>query len=256
MKVSLFVPCYMNIAYPNAATSTQNLLEKLGIEVTYNKNQTCCGQMHANSGCKKDASKLVNKFIKDYQNDDANYIIVLSGGCKAMVKDTFPYYLKDSPLKEEYEKLKAKTFELCEFLIDVLNLTELPFKVSFPYNTSIHYNCHYLRHLEPLLASENTSKNKPESRVYKLLKLVDGIKLQTLKQRPDECCGFGGTFALKEDAISKQAGLDRLKHHVDASSQNIVFTDVSCKMHLEGLKNRHNINLNMYYIAEILTWKN
>ncbi len=253
MKVSLFVPCYMNLAYPNAALSAYKLLTQLGLNVSYLSKQTCCGQMHANSGMKEDSKKIITKFINDYSKEEPDYIVILSGGCTSMVRDTYPYYLENEPEKlEKFNKLKSKTFEFCEFLVDVLKIKELPHKVSFNEELSIHYNCHYLRHIEPSLCSEYTAKTTNKSKIYQLLKLIDGVKIKELYSNPDECCGFGGTFSLKEEAISNQAGLERLTNHLDEGSKNIVFTDVSCKMHLDGLKDRQNININTYYIAELL----
>lgn len=161
-----------------------------------------------------------------------------------MIRYHYDEYFKGRP---EFQKLRAKTFELCEFLHDVLKVTSIP--VHFPYRVGLHQSCHGLRELRLGWSSETMTAR--DDKVARLLKLVDGVQLVDLK-RPDECCGFGGTFAVNEAEVSAAMGRDRIEDHVSSGAQVITAGDMSCLMHLEGLVRREHNPLAVMHVAQIL----
>lgn len=235
MKIGLFVPCYVEQFYPSAAIASLQLLEKLGVEVEYPLNQTCCGQPMANSGCEAYGKGTSALFVKNFSK--FQYIVSPSGSCVLHVKE---HVLKENPDG-------PKVYELCEFLTDVLKISNI--NATFPYKVGLHESCHGLRGLRLGSASElvETKYSKPKS----LLEKVKGIELVPLN-RGDECCGFGGTFAVSEEALSVRMGIDRINDHVTHGAEVITATDLSCLMHLEGLLKRQNSPVKVKHIAEIL----
>lgn len=235
MKAGLFIPCYVDQFYPKAAIATLELLEKLGVDVDYPIGQTCCGQPMANSGYEaygKDSSELFLKNFGQYE-----YVVSPSGSCALHVKEhVFPH-----------ENSGPKIYELCEFLTDIVKVEDLP--VRFPHRVGFHSSCHGLRGLRLAKPSEIIGEdyNKPQS----LLNMVKDLELVTL-DRKDECCGFGGTFAVFEEGISVQMGKDRLADHLNKGVEVITGGDMSCLMHLEGLLNRQKSPVKIMHIAEIL----
>lgn len=235
MKVGLFVPCYVEQFYPNAAIATLELLQKFGVEVAYPLDQTCCGQPMANSGCESYGKGTSALFLKNFS--DFEYIVSPSGSCVLHVKE---HVLKNDPSG-------PKIYELCEFLTDVLKISDT--NAHFPYKVGLHESCHGLRGLRLGSASELVEEkySKPKT----LLSKVKGIELVSL-QRADECCGFGGTFAVAEEAVSVRMGQDRINDHIANGAEVITATDLSCLMHLEGLLRRKNSPVKIKHIAEIL----
>jgi len=243
MNVGLFIPCYIDQFYPDVGMATVELLEKFGCQVDYPESQTCCGQPMANSGCWSDAAPLAEQFVNTFHRYDS--IVCPSGSCVAMV--THHYETLLSPDNAAYHDVQAKTFELTQFLLDVLHVDR--FDVHFPYRVGLHNSCHGLRELRLGSCSERMEVRENKART--LLEKVDGLELVTL-QRPDECCGFGGTFAVAEEAVSCMMGNDRLQDHEQAGTQVITAGDMSCLMHLEGLIRRQEKPLAVMHIAQIL----
>jgi L-lactate dehydrogenase complex protein LldE len=244
MTVGLFVPCYINQFYPNAAIATLQLLEKLGVNVEYPLNQTCCGQPMANSGYEHLAEGCSKLFTENFAGYD--YIVSPSGSCALHIKEHL--HTGDSP--DATKKIRKSIYELTEFLTDVLNIEALD--AVFPHRVGLHQSCHGQRGLKLSQMSELTAPafSKPE----KLLKMVKGIELVELT-RKDECCGFGGTFCVTEEAISVKMGKDRIADHISHQAEYITSPDMSCLMHLEGLLNRQNSAVKVLHIAEILNGK-
>jgi L-lactate dehydrogenase complex protein LldE len=242
MKIGLFVPCYIDQFFPEVAIATLEILESLdGVEqVFYPTEQTCCGQPMANAGCNADLPNLASKFVKQF--NQADYVVCPSGSCVAMVRMQYANYVGDSALPTI-----GNTLELSEFLVDVVNFDCAD--VDFPYRVGLHQSCHGLRELNLGRSSErNTATfNKPRS----LLKQLRGIELVEL-QRADECCGFGGTFAVDEEAVSCMMGEDRIADHRQAKAEVITSVDMSCLMHLDGLIRRQTPQLPVMHLAEIL----
>lgn len=241
--VGLFIPCYVDQLYPQVGMATLKILEKLGYRVEFPLEQTCCGQPMANTGCVEETRPLAERFLQIFSKYD--YVVGPSGSCVAMVRMHYEEYLEGKP---GFEELKHKTFELCEFLTKVAKVERLD--VRFPYKVGLHQSCHGLRELR--LGSSSEIVGESFSQAKKLLELVDGLELTTLK-RPDECCGFGGTFAVAEEAVSCMMGQDRIYDHEQAGTQVLTANDMSCLMHLAGLIRRQKKPIRVLHIAEILS---
>lgn len=241
MKVGLFIPCYINQLYPQVAIATLELLEKLGVEVYYPEGQTCCGQPLGNSGYEEDAKGACQVFVENFKKYD--YIVGPSGSCIYHVKKHFDI-LEQTP---DVVKVRNNAYELCEFIVKVLGKTK--FEASFPFKVGLHKSCHGLRGLH--LGSCSEKMDSYFSTEETLLNEVMGLELMTLS-RKDECCGFGGTFSVFEEAISVKMGKDRLRDHIDSGVEVITGADHSCLMHLEGLINRNKQPIRVMHIAEIL----
>ncbi len=241
MKVGLFVPCYIDQFYPNVGIHTLQLLEKLGVEVEVPLGQTCCGQPLANSGMERDTIKICSHFIQLFKNCDA--IVSPSGSCVLQIKEHIPKVLHD----ENYFKIQHNIYELTEFITDVLKIDTL--SGNFDHRVGLHQSCHGLRGLRNAKASELAGKLF--AKAGKLLSSLADIQLVNL-DRIDECCGFGGTFSVFEEAVSVQMGNDRIKDHQSHGAEIITATDMSCLMHLEGLIKRNKQPVKVMHIAEIL----
>ncbi len=241
MTVGLFIPCYINQLYPKVGIATLELLEKQGIDVEYPMGQTCCGQPLGNSGYEADSKGACQLFVENFKNYD--YIVCPSGSCVYHVKKHFDIIAQT----EAVLKVRNNIYELSQFIYNVLGKTDLG--ASFPYKVGIHKSCHGLRGLR--LGSCSERMDTYYSTEEHLLKKVKGLELKTLN-RVDECCGFGGTFSVFEEAISVKMGNDRIKDHMDSDVEVITGADHSCLMHLEGLINRNNQPLRVMHIAEIL----
>jgi L-lactate dehydrogenase complex protein LldE len=241
MHVGLFIPCYIDQFYPEVGLATVDVLRRCGVEVEFPEAQTCCGQPMANAGCHAEARPLAESFVNTFACYD--YIVAPSGSCVAMVRHHYEQILGPSP---ELEAVAHKTFELCEFLTDVLGLNRLPGR--FAHRVGLHQSCHALRELRMAAGSERIGPafDKPRG----LLASLEGIDLTEL-QRPDECCGFGGLFSVSEEAVSCMMGLDRIADHEQAGTQVLTSTDMSCLMHLDGLIRRRQIPIRVMHIAEI-----
>ncbi|MGB5919141.1 (Fe-S)-binding protein [Arcobacter sp.] len=242
MTIGLFIPCFMNELYPEASMATLKLLEKLKFNVEYPMEQTCCGQPMANSGCSQDIEKLAHRFVNTFKKYD--YVVAPSGSCVTMVKEHYEPFFNDN---KDYNKIKTSIYEITEFLHDIAKIDKLDSK--FNYKVGIHNSCHGHRVLKLGSASELNIPhfNKLES----LLSLVEGIELVKLN-RDDECCGFGGTFCVTEEAISVAMGKDRIKDHMDSNVQVMTGADMSCLMHMQGIMNRDKNPIKVMHISEIL----
>lgn len=241
MKVGLFIPCYVDQFYPRVAIASLQLLEKLGCEVEYPLQQTCCGQPMANSGfvhLTKDCNEL---FVKNF--DAFDYIVCPSGSCTLHIKD----HLHDDKNEESAIHIRKNIYELTEFLTDILKVDKLT--ARFPHKVGMHQSCHGQRGLKISQMSELVAE--PFSKPGKLLNMVEGLELISLT-RTDECCGFGGTFCVTEEAISVKMGKDRVDDHLLHGAEFITGADMSCLMHLEGILKRRKAKVGVLHIAEIL----
>lgn len=241
MTVGLFIPCYVDQFYPNAAIATLELLEKAGVKVVYPARQTCCGQPMANSGFEhltKDCNEL---FVENFAAYD--YIVSPSGSCVLHVKE----HLHSEKKEEQAQAIRGKVYELVEFMTDVLKIESLP--ARFPHKVGLHQSCHGQRGLGLAQMSElvKPAFSKPE----KLLRMVQGLELISLSRR-DECCGFGGTFCVAEEAVSVKMGKDRVADHLLHEAEIITGADMSCLMHMEGILKRQKSSVKVMHIAEIL----
>ncbi len=242
MKIGLFIPCFMNELYPQASMDTLKILESFGLDVEYPMEQTCCGQPQANTGCAKEASVLAKRFLEIFKKYD--YIVAPSGSCVSMVRYNYTQFLDGM---DGFKHIQKNCYELIEFIHDIIKPKKL--NVSFPYKVGIHNSCH--GHRELGLACMSEKNVKPFSKIKDILNMVEGISFSTLK-RDDECCGFGGTFAITQEAMSVAMGRARIDEHIEAQSQYITGVDMSCLMHMQGLIDREKLPIKTIYIAQIL----
>ena len=241
MKVGLFIPCYINQLYPQVGKATLELLEKLKVDVAYPSGQTCCGQPMANSGYEYESVGACNNFVDNFK--DFDYIVTPSGSCAYHVKKHYDII----PQTDDVTEVRNNVYELCDFILNILKVKDLG--ASFPFKVGVHKSCHGLRGLR--LGSCSEVVGPRFSYIEELLQEVKGVELMPVK-RSDECCGFGGTFAVTEEAISVKMGKDKIKDHLESGVEVMTATDTSCLMHLEGLVNRNQQPLKILHIAEIL----
>lgn len=243
MKVALFIPCYVDQFYPQVGLATVRVLEHFGVEHDFPVDQTCCGQPMANSGYTEQARPLAHHYVDVF--DGYDHIIAPSGSCVSMVRHHYDPFFDDSDSRAA--AVRERTHELSEFLANVLNVTSLPGR--FPHRVGIHQSCHGLRELR-LSPSSETRTERPAV-LNSLLETLEGISFATL-QRPDECCGFGGTFAVAEEAVSCMMGTDRVQDHLQAGTEVLTAGDMSCLMHLDGIIRRQQHPLRVMHFAEVI----
>lgn len=242
MRVGLFVPCYVDAFEPEVGIATLELLERVGCTVEYPFDQTCCGQPMANTGCHAEAAATEALFVKNFS--DFDYVVAPSGSCVHQVRE----HLTAIPQTDEVKKVRASTYELVEFLHDVLKIEALPW-AEFPHKVAYHGNCNALRGIHHARPSEIV---KPYfSKPLDLLRLVKGVELVDLA-RPDECCGFGGTFSVFEPAVSAKMGYDKVADQNWAGAAYVVSADSSCLMHQKGCAERLGLPLRYIHIAQVL----
>ncbi|HID20864.1 MAG TPA: (Fe-S)-binding protein [Planctomycetaceae bacterium] len=243
MQVGLFIPCYVDQLYPEVGMAAVKVLRRFGVEdLDFPREQTCCGQPFLNTGLCAETRPFAERFLRVFK--DYDYVVCPSGSCTSIVRHHYDQFLAGAP---GFEELKRKTFELCEFLADVLKVDKV--EGRFPYKVGLHHSCHGLRELR--LARSSETVGPYFSKMRRLLESLEGIEL-TEPSRPDECCGFGGTFAVNEEAVSCRMGLDRIWDHEQAGTEVLTSYDVSCLMHLDGLIRRHGHSIRVMHVAEIL----
>lgn len=242
MKVGLFVPCYVDAFHPDVGVATLELLERFGLTVSYPLNQTCCGQPMTNSGCHAEARATEELFAKNFAGFD--YVVGPSGSCVHHIRE----HLTAIEQTPEVTRLRQNTFELVEFLHDVLKVEAFPW-AEFPHKVALHNNCNALRGLR--IASMTERREPFFSKPRALLEKVRGITFADL-DRPDECCGFGGTFSVFQEGISAKMGQDKVADQQRSGAAYITSSDSSCLMHQEGCARRMGAGMQYIHIAQIL----
>ena len=242
MRVALFVPCYVDAFEPQVGVATLELLKRFNLDVTYPFDQTCCGQPMTNTGCHEEAAATEALFVRNFTGFD--YIVAPSGSCVHQVRE----HLTAIPQTPDVVQVRARTFELVEFLHDVLKVEEFPW-AAFPHKVSYHNNCNALRGIGH--ASPSELRQPQYSKPLDLLAKVKGIEMVRIA-RPDECCGFGGTFSVFEPAVSAKMGHDKVADHARAGAEYIVSADSSCMMHQRGCADRLGLPLKFIHIAQVL----
>lgn len=242
MKIGLFIPCYVDAFFPEVGIATLELLEKLGLEVEYPLDQTCCGQPMANTGSQKESAAVEQLFVQSFKDFDR--IVMPSGSCAHHVR----CHLDAIEQTPAVRRVRANTYELVELLHDVLNVESFPW-ARFPHKVGLHNGCSSLRGIGHAKPSELMTA--PFSKTEDLLRKVEGLELIT-PERPDECCGFGGTFSVSEEAVSARMGLDKVSDHFRNGAEYITSADMSCLMHQKGIAERSGIGVKFMHIAEIL----
>ena len=238
MRAALFITCFNDTLYPETGIATVKLLERLGVEVVFPEEQTCCGQMHYNTGYQREALPLIRRFIDIFSPYDA--IVAPSGSCVGMVRELYPHaagLADDTKLAEQVEAITPKVFELSEFLVNELGVEDVG--AYYPHRVTFHPTCHSLRMLGVGDAP------------MRLLRQVRGIDLVELPQA-EECCGFGGTFAVKNAETSTAMLSDKLRHIQGTEAEVCCAGDNSCLMHIGGGLMRGQAGVSPVHLAEIL----
>ncbi|GLB49336.1 (Fe-S)-binding protein [Neptunitalea lumnitzerae] len=240
-NVGLFIPCYVDQFFPEVGIATLRLLEKHNCNVIFPEQQTCCGQPMANTGMEQEGKKIYQQMAELFKNCD--YIVGPSPSCVYHIRKHYDV----AEQTEEIKHLRANCYDLVEFLYDVLKITQLD--VSFPHRVGLHKGCHGLRGMQLDKPSELQKEVAPKWTT--ILHMVNDIEIADLT-RTDECCGFGGTFAVAEEAISVKMGKDRVQDHINNQVEVITSGDMSCLMHLQGIIKRQKNGPKIMHIANIL----
>jgi len=240
-RVALFVPCYVDQLYPQVARATLELLDRHGVGVEFPPEQTCCGQPMANAGCERDALETARGFVRTFAGYD--YVVSPSGSCVHHVRHHYDVLEQTDEVRE----VRARTFELCQFLVEVLKVEDPG--VAFPHRVGVHVGCHAQRGLR--LGESSELGGRPGGVMRVLLERVRGIELVEL-DRFDECCGFGGTFCVTEETVSVRMGQDRVSDHARHGAEVITSGDMSCLMHMDGIIRRQRLPIRVLHVAEIL----
>ena len=240
-RVGLFIPCYIDQFYPNVARACLELLEKQGLKIDYPMNQTCCRQPMANSECEHFSTKVYKNMVGTFSHCD--FIVTPSRSCTYHIR----HHYNTIAQTPEVEKVRSRTYEFVHFLTEILAVNEMP--VSFPYRVGLHLGCHGQRGLNNAKLSEVAVARGGE--LLRILQTIKDIGLTTL-DRYDECCGFGGTFCVSEEAVSSRMGVDRLSDHIRNGAEVLTGADMSCLMHLDGLVKRRKLDISVMHVAEIL----
>ena len=242
MKVGLFIPCYINAVYPRVGQATCELLTRLGCEVDYPLEQTCCGQPMANAGFERDARALAERMDALFAGYD--YVVGPSSSCVVFVREGYPRLLPDY---RPHACVDARIWEVCEFIHDILRPTHLD--ARFPHRVSLHNSCHGVRHMG--LSSLSEQHVPSYSKLRDLLAMVDGVEVVEPERR-DECCGFGGMFSVEENAVSVAMGRDKVRRHMATGAEYITGADASCLMHQQGIIDHDRLPIKTIHIVEIL----
>ncbi len=238
MKVSLFITCFNDTLFPEAGRATVHLLERLGHAVDFPEEQTCCGQMHFNTGYQREALTLIRRFVQIFSASEV--VVAPSASCVGMVRDVYPFAAElfdDHQLAEDVAALTPRVYELTEFLVNRLGLEDVG--AYSPHRVTYHPTCHSLRFLHVGDAP------------LRLLRAVRGIDLVELPGA-EECCGFGGTFSLKNADTSMAILSDKLRNILDTGAEVCSAADNSCLMHIGGALHRQRAGVRTVHIAEIL----
>jgi L-lactate dehydrogenase complex protein LldE len=236
VRVALFITCVNDTLYPRTGQAVVTLLERLGVDVEFPGGQTCCGQPQFNTGYRSQTEPLARRYAEVFRGYD--HIVVPSGSCAAMVRENYPRLAAHAAGADDAMRdAVAATCELTEFLVDVLGVTDVG--AYYPHTVTYHPTCHGLRMLGL------------GDRPRRLLEAVRGLRLREL-EGAEECCGFGGTFAVKNPAVSAAMGADKARHIEETGAESVCTVDNSCLMHIGGVLTRRGSAVRPVHIAEIL----
>ncbi|HTW79029.1 MAG TPA: (Fe-S)-binding protein [Terracidiphilus sp.] len=238
MRASLFITCYNDTLFPETGRAVVALLERLGVELDFHPAQTCCGQMHANTGFRAEAFSQAKRLVRLYR--DSENVVIPSSSCVAMIRDQYPGLFEElgnEQLRGEFRALVPRVYELSEFLIDRLGVEEVG--AYFPHRVTYHASCHGLRGLNL------------GDRPLKLLAKVRGMELVPLPNL-ERCCGFGGTFSVKNGDVSSAMLAVKLEDVLQTGAEFCTALDNSCLMHLGGAMHRQFAGMRTIHMAQIL----
>jgi L-lactate dehydrogenase complex protein LldE len=235
MKVHVFIPCFIDQLYPEAGFNTVKVLERAGCMVKYNIEQTCCGQPAFNAGYWDESRKVCDKFIHDFS--DAQYIVMPSASCTGFVKNYYTDIYDKASNTKEIKDLQSRVYELSDFLVNVLKVDDLGAKLNC--KATYHDSCAALREIK--------LKNEPRQ----LLSKVKGLELVELAEN-ETCCGFGGTFSVKFEAISVAMGEQKANNILNTGADVVISTDLSCLMHIGGVMGNKQMPVKSMHLADVL----
>jgi L-lactate dehydrogenase complex protein LldE len=239
--VDIFIPCFVDQLYPTTALNMVKVLEKVGVTVNYNPAQTCCGQPAYNAGYHDQSRAVAEKFLQDFAPpaaDAARYVVSPSASCVGMVRNSYSELFAGTPQLATCRGVQGRVYELTEFLVDVLGVAAVPgARLAGKY--TYHDSCSALR--------ECAIRPQPRQ-------LLDGVAgLERIEMaETTTCCGFGGTFAVKFEAISVAMAQQKVEHALDTGADYLVSTDVSCLMHLDAYIKREKLPLKCLHVADVL----
>jgi L-lactate dehydrogenase complex protein LldE len=235
MNVQIFIPCFVDQLYPTVGFNMVKILERAGCTVSYNTNQTCCGQPAFNAGFWGEAKDVCKKFLKDFSGED--YIVAPSASCVGFVRNYYEKLFENSAQAEEVRTTGTRIYELSDFLVNVLHYTD--FNASFNATATYHDSCAALR--------ECHLKQEPRT----LLSNVKGLQLVEMND-VETCCGFGGTFAVKFEPISIAMADQKVSNAAETKAEYIISTDMSCLMHIDGYIKNKGVALKVLHLADVL----
>jgi len=235
MTVDIFIPCFIDQIFPQTGMNMVKILEKFGVEVHYNENQTCCGQMTYNAGFRDEARELGEKFIRDFPNDRP--VVAPSASCVGYVRNYYGKLFFNTGLHLEYKRLQKNIMEFSDFMVNVLKIEDTG--ATFEHRITYHDSCAALR--------EYRLKDEPR----KLLSNVKGLELVEMEER-DVCCGFGGTFSIKHEAISTAMAEQKVQNALNTGAEYIVSTDSSCLMHQEAYIRKNKKPIEVIHLVDVL----
>lgn len=235
MNVQLFIPCFVDQLYPATAFNMVKVLDKLGCTVTYNSNQTCCGQPAFNAGFQDECKDVATKFLNDFSGNE--YIVAPSASCSGFVRNYYGKLFDNSSVHNEVKGISKRLYEFSEFLTDVLKVENVGARLEG--KATYHDSCAALR--------ECKIKEGPR----KLLQNVQGLELVEMND-VETCCGFGGTFAVKFEPISIAMADQKVNNALATGAQYMISTDLSCLMHLDGYIKEKGHSLRTLHLADVL----
>jgi L-lactate dehydrogenase complex protein LldE len=242
MKIGLFIPCYVDMVFPEVGIATLELLERLGFEVGYPLGQTCCGQPMSNSGDERNAAQAEDLFVENFKDFDC--IVGPAGSCVKQVRHHFDTIEQTDAVQH----VRQHTYELVEFLHDIVKVQDFPW-AEFHHSVGLHNSCSSVRGLG--LAKPSEIMGTPFNKTADLLEKVKGLVLVPL-DRPDDCCGFGGTFCVTDPAVSARMGIEKVRDHLRHGAEYIASPDMSCLMHQQGIARRAALDIKFIHVAQIL----
>lgn len=235
MTIDLFIPCFIDQIFPDTGMNMVKILEKFGVTVHYNENQTCCGQMTYNAGFRDEARELGEKFIRDFPNDRP--VVAPSASCVGYVRNYYGKLFFNTGLHLEYKRLQKNIIEFSDFLVNVLKIEDTG--ARFEHRVTYHDSCAALR--------EYRLNDEPRT----LLRKVAGLELVEMEDT-HVCCGFGGTFSIKHEAISTAMAEQKIHNALETGAEYIVSTDSSCLLHLDGYIRKHRKEIRIIHLADVL----
>jgi L-lactate dehydrogenase complex protein LldE len=235
MEVGIFIPCFIDQVLPITGINMVKILERAHVKVHYNDQQTCCGQLAFNGGYWDEAKCVAEKFIRDFSS--YKYVVGPSASCISMIKNYYPQMFFNSALHNENRNLSTKIFEFTDFLVRILKVEDLG--GEFNARITIHDSCAALR--------EYGLTDQPR----RLLSAIKGLQIIEMHKN-DVCCGFGGTFAVKHEAISTAMAEQKVQNALDTGAEYIVSTEASCLIHLQAYINKHQLPIKTIHIADLI----